>query len=70
MAVRAACGGGREDPVLTISSGHSAAYLLDAVAKGRENYYTGASPRASRRAAGTDAAPRRSGCAGSSTTRT
>jgi hypothetical protein len=28
--------------VLTISSGHSAAYLLDAVATGRENYYTGA----------------------------
>jgi TrwC relaxase/AAA domain len=28
--------------VLTISSGHSADYLLDAVASGRENYYTGA----------------------------
>jgi conjugative relaxase-like TrwC/TraI family protein len=28
--------------VLTISSGHSAEYLLDAVAAGRENYYTGA----------------------------
>jgi len=28
--------------VLTISSGHSADYLLDAVAVGRENYYTGA----------------------------
>ena len=28
--------------VLTISSGHSADYLLDAVAAGRENYYTGA----------------------------
>src|SRR4051812_31747708 len=42
MAVRAACGGGREPGVLTISSGHSASYLLDAVAKGRENYYTGA----------------------------
>src|SRR3954470_10900493 len=28
--------------MLTISSGHSADYLLDAVAKGRENYYTGA----------------------------
>lgn len=29
-------------PVLTISSGHSARYLTDAVAVGRENYYTGA----------------------------
>jgi conjugative relaxase-like TrwC/TraI family protein len=28
--------------VLTISSGHSADYLLNAVATGRENYYTGA----------------------------
>jgi conjugative relaxase-like TrwC/TraI family protein len=28
--------------MLTISSGHSADYLLDAVATGRENYYTGA----------------------------
>jgi conjugative relaxase-like TrwC/TraI family protein len=28
--------------VLTISSGHSAAYLTDAVAVGRENYYSGA----------------------------
>ena len=28
--------------MLTISSGHSAEYLLDAVATGRENYYTGA----------------------------
>lgn len=28
--------------VLTISSGHSASYLTDAVAAGRENYYTGA----------------------------
>jgi conjugative relaxase-like TrwC/TraI family protein len=28
--------------VLTISSGHSARYLTDAVATGRENYYTGA----------------------------
>ncbi|GAA4539298.1 relaxase domain-containing protein [Pseudonocardia xishanensis] len=28
--------------MLTISSGHSAGYLLDAVATGRENYYTGA----------------------------
>jgi hypothetical protein len=28
--------------VLTISSGHSATYLTDAVAVGRENYYTGA----------------------------
>jgi len=28
--------------MLTISSGHSANYLLDAVATGRENYYTGA----------------------------
>jgi ribosomal protein S18 acetylase RimI-like enzyme len=28
--------------VLTISSGHSARYLTDAVAVGRENYYTGA----------------------------
>ena len=28
--------------MLTISSGHSADYLLDAVASGRENYYTGA----------------------------
>jgi conjugative relaxase-like TrwC/TraI family protein len=28
--------------VLTISSGHSASYLTDAVATGRENYYTGA----------------------------
>jgi hypothetical protein len=34
----AACGGGREAVVLTISSGHSSAYLLDAVAAGRENY--------------------------------
>ncbi len=37
----AACGGsgeGRAAAVLTVSSGHSAAYLLDAVAKGRENY--------------------------------
>lgn len=33
---------GRWWPVLTISSGHSASYLTDAVAKGRENYYTGA----------------------------
>ena len=38
----AASGGGREAAVLTISSGHSSAYLLDAVATGRENYYTGA----------------------------
>jgi hypothetical protein len=29
-------------PVLTISSGHSASYLTEAVATGRENYYTGA----------------------------
>jgi conjugative relaxase-like TrwC/TraI family protein len=28
--------------VLSLSSGHSARYLLDAVAAGRENYYTGA----------------------------
>ena len=28
--------------MLTISSGHSASYLTDAVAAGRENYYTGA----------------------------
>ena len=28
--------------MLTISAGHSAAYLTDAVATGRENYYTGA----------------------------
>ena len=28
--------------MLTISSGHSALYLTDAVAAGRENYYTGA----------------------------
>ena len=28
--------------MLTVSSGHSADYLLDAVATGRENYYTGA----------------------------
>jgi hypothetical protein len=28
--------------VLTISSGHSADYLLGAVAVGRENYYPGA----------------------------
>ena len=28
--------------MLTISSGHSADYLLGAVAAGRENYYTGA----------------------------
>jgi hypothetical protein len=28
--------------MLTISSGHSADYLLGAVATGRENYYTGA----------------------------
>jgi hypothetical protein len=28
--------------MLTISSGHSADYLLNAVATGRENYYTGA----------------------------
>ncbi|SNR29156.1 conjugative relaxase domain-containing protein, TrwC/TraI family [Haloechinothrix alba] len=28
--------------MLTISSGHGADYLLDAVAQGRENYYTGA----------------------------
>src|SRR4051812_22148648 len=42
MALCAACGGGRERDVLTISSGHSAWYLLDAVASGRENYYTGA----------------------------
>ncbi|HVK20933.1 MAG TPA: MobF family relaxase [Actinokineospora sp.] len=28
--------------MLTISSGHSASYLTDAVATGRENYYTGA----------------------------
>ena len=28
--------------VLTISSGHSPDYLLNAVATGRENYYTGA----------------------------
>ena len=33
-------GGGRL--MLTISSGHSADYLLNAVATGRENYYTGA----------------------------
>ncbi|GAA3251353.1 hypothetical protein GCM10017691_63770 [Pseudonocardia petroleophila] len=32
----------RAAAMLTISSGHSAAYLLDAVATGRENYYTGA----------------------------
>jgi conjugative relaxase-like TrwC/TraI family protein len=41
----AACGGSRGSgvpDVLTISSGHSAGYLLDAVATGRENYYTGA----------------------------
>ncbi len=35
-------GAGRVVPVLTISSGHSADYLLNAVATGRENYYTGA----------------------------
>src|SRR3954452_12756601 len=28
--------------MLTISSGHSASYLTDSVAAGRENYYTGA----------------------------
>ena len=28
--------------MLSISSGHSASYLTDAVAAGRENYYTGA----------------------------
>lgn len=33
---------GRVVGVLTISSGHSAGYLLDAVAAGRESYYTGA----------------------------
>jgi conjugative relaxase-like TrwC/TraI family protein len=45
MAGRAARGGagdGRVPDMLTISSGHSASYLLDAVATGRENYYTGA----------------------------
>ena len=42
MVRRTACGCGREAVVLTISSGHSSAYLLDAVATGRENYYTAA----------------------------
>lgn len=45
MARRAASGGAGERPavaVLTISSGHSADYLLNQVATGRENYYTGA----------------------------
>ena len=39
---RARPGSPRRPPVLTISSGHSAKYLTDQVAVGRENYYTGA----------------------------
>jgi len=39
--------------MLTISSGHSADYLLQAVATGRENYYTGAVAAGSRRGGGT-----------------
>ena len=45
MARRAASGGAGERrvvAVLSLSSGHSADYLLGAVATGRENYYTGA----------------------------
>src|SRR6266508_221172 len=34
--------GRRRCVVLSVSSGHSASYLTDAVAAGRENYYTGA----------------------------
>ena len=39
--------------MLTISSGHSADYLLNAVATGRENYYTGAVAAGEPPAAGT-----------------
>ena len=52
----------RGPSVLTISSGHSASYLTEAVATGRENYYTGAVTAGEPPAAGTATEPPSWGC--------